>query len=229
MAAGTIAGAGYFMGERIHQARISNPKGFFESGEINQINEALLAPLIPASEDGRLRQGQRWLSTLPIGTQLPGVDASTELRIHQALSHRPFCFKDPRFCYTLPIWRRYVPDAAIVCVFRNPDIVASSILIECERLPNLHNLEMTSQKALSTWRCMYEHILTQHDGSQNWHFMEYEQFFEPTALAALESFLEAKVDYSFPAHDLLRSKPGGFAQKDDLQIYNKLRRFSSGI
>ena len=59
MVAGSVAGAGYHMGDQLHAARISNPKGFFESSEINDINEALLAPSM--GEVSRLGSGQRWL------------------------------------------------------------------------------------------------------------------------------------------------------------------------
>jgi hypothetical protein len=42
MAAGSLAKAGYFMGENLIDARKSNPKGF-EDVEVNIINEELLA------------------------------------------------------------------------------------------------------------------------------------------------------------------------------------------
>ncbi|RME58681.1 sulfotransferase family protein, partial [Candidatus Parcubacteria bacterium] len=47
MVAGTLAKAGYFMGTQFVPPRESNPKGFFEDHEINDINEAILKKVVP--------------------------------------------------------------------------------------------------------------------------------------------------------------------------------------
>src|SRR5437588_10528992 len=78
LAAGLFRAAGYFQGEELHPARDSNPLGFFEDVEVNDINEALLAPILPARQ---LRQGveyladaptsgQRWLARIPLDQQI---------------------------------------------------------------------------------------------------------------------------------------------------------------
>ena len=53
MAAGVLAHAGYFMGERFYPPDAGNPRGYFEDPQINGINEDLLA-----EATGRQRRGE---------------------------------------------------------------------------------------------------------------------------------------------------------------------------
>src|SRR5215471_14327363 len=99
MLAGSLRSAGYYMGEHLIPADAANPKGYFEDDEINDINEALLAPLTPSRS--RPACGWRWLAAVPVGTPIPCPPEITE-RIKAQTDQSPFCFKDPRFCYTLP-------------------------------------------------------------------------------------------------------------------------------
>ncbi|MDX1388819.1 MAG: hypothetical protein R3344_06490, partial [Acidobacteriota bacterium] len=74
MVAGTLAGAGYFMGEKLWDATPANPKGFFEDQEINAINEDLIAQVLPARPAvlgrwlyrDRPTRLQRWLARVPV-------------------------------------------------------------------------------------------------------------------------------------------------------------------
>jgi hypothetical protein len=43
MVAGLFRNAGYFMGDKLHEPRHSNPLGFFEDAAVNNINESILA------------------------------------------------------------------------------------------------------------------------------------------------------------------------------------------
>ena len=47
MLAGMFRSAGYFMGTDYITPRDSNPKGFFEGREVNDINEKLLQRVVP--------------------------------------------------------------------------------------------------------------------------------------------------------------------------------------
>ena len=224
MAAGTLAGAGYFMGERLHPARHSNPKGFYESGEINQINEALLAPLVPERPDdpAALRRGQRWLARLPWDATVPGPDAETLERMRRAVDKRPFCFKDPRFCYTLPVWRPLLGDTVFLCVFRHPASAALSIVRECRDMENLHNVEMDIARAVGVWSAMYRQVLDRHRHVGDWLFVAYRQFFEAGALDRIGRFVGASIDASFPEASLERSRPTESPGAEALAIYREL-------
>ena len=226
MAAGTLAGAGYFMGERLHPARPSNPKGFYELGEINQINEALLAPLT-AAHDPDLREGQRWLAELRPGAIVRTPPRSAVKRIRKAVANRPFCFKDPQFCYTLPIWRGFLQDTVFLCVFRNPASVAQSIVKECADMPNLHNVHMTPSRAMKIWSAQYEWVLSIHRHAGAWMFMEFDQFLDPAAVDRLSNFVEARLDGNFPEPALQRTPADGGLGTKVSAIYQQLQALSN--
>jgi hypothetical protein len=231
MVAGTLAGAGYFMGERLHAARDSNPKGFYESAEINQINEAILAQVLPQRptdpvEAERSRhipvQGQRWLAQVPLGVSFPALSETVEQRILRALARAPYCFKDPRFSYTLPVWRPFLRNTAFVCVFRHPAVVAESILKECRDTENMRSLAIDHDGALRVWALMYQHVLKLHRYIGDWLFVEYNQLFEPGVARSIAGFVEAPVDTSFPDSAFNRSRASRDGGGEAMSIYREL-------
>lgn len=229
MVAGTLSTAGYFMGNRLIVPREANPKGFFEDWEINGINETLLAPVVPkrpkilGKDRCRYRplEGQRWLASLPLGTKIScPVDVAES--IESAVSREPYCFKDPRFCYTLPAWRPFLKNAAFVCVFRAPAITTSSILKECRDASYLHTLEMTFHRAIDVWTQMYMHVLRIHRFKGAWLFLHYNQLLSGDGLDRLDGFLDAPVDRSFPEPTLSRSSCSLRVPRRTWQVYRQL-------
>ncbi|HUJ10141.1 MAG TPA: hypothetical protein VL171_08955 [Verrucomicrobiae bacterium] len=212
MVAGTLSQAGYFMGEDIIKPTASNPKGYYESAQVEAINESLLLPIVPRNHGGlpgkllRRRPGrfQLWLACVPVGQRIP-CDQSLAGRIQAAVKQQPFCFKDPRFCYTLPAWRPYLRDMVFVCVFREPAVTAESVLKNCRDEPYLKTLPMTFQQALEVWTLMYRHILSIHRHEGSWLFLHYNQVLRGDGLDRLASFVDAPVDRSFPDRSLKRS------------------------
>ena len=47
MIAGALTKAGYYIGDNPYPPRKTNPKGFFETREVNHVNEILLAQVSP--------------------------------------------------------------------------------------------------------------------------------------------------------------------------------------
>lgn len=212
MVAGLFRSAGYFQGANLHPPRESNPRGFFEDAEVNNINEALLTPLLPERRfDSGVEyltdspvQGQRWLARIPPAASVESTVASSD-RIDAVLSRRPFCLKDPRFCYTLHLWRRHSPEARMICVFRRPQIVVASILKEIAAMPYLADFALSVRAAFDVWRLMYTHVLDRHAVTGEWLFVEYEDLFQTAALDRLADFSAAQVDRAFPDRGLDRS------------------------
>ncbi len=225
--AGSLRDAGYYMGERLIPPSEDNPKGFYEDREINSINEALLAevtagtPNADSTDDDTIRWGWRWLAEVPLRTRIPCSDALTA-RIRDQLSRAPFCFKDPRFCYTLPVWRQYLPDTVFVCVFREPSRTAESIVKTCERGVYLHGLKLTFDKAIELWSLMYRHILQIHRREGEWLFLHYDQILSGRAIPRLEKFLEAPVDCRFADRTLKRSTDRGNPGASAKSVYDSL-------
>src|SRR5579863_8947248 len=152
MAAGILARAGYFMGEELWPADIGNPKGYFEDREVNKINDELIAPAAPKKPPGTLRKFflgdipmlrhyQHWVAVLRPGARIACPAAMSD-RIAAVTARHPFCFKDPRFSYTLKLWRPYIGDALLLCVFRDPSVTASSVVRECKRAHHMQGAEI---------------------------------------------------------------------------------------
>jgi len=199
--AGTLRKAGYYMGDNLIPPREANPKGFFECADINlHSNEEILRAALPTMKDGT-----RWLGSIPLGTQLtPNAKAVQVMK--QMVNKEPFCYKDPRFSYTLPAWRLFLRNTKYLCVFRHPASTIKSILKECRTAKYLQGFPMTAAIAANVWLSMYEHIL-QHKDVGEWLFINYERIFQSRALDKIESFLQAKVDRDFPVLELYRSTP----------------------
>lgn len=238
MVAGTLAGAGYFMGEQLYKPRASNPKGFYEDVEVNAINEAILAsvmPWVPSHfRPGRLYTllrrilfpgkpgvGERWLARVPLDISL-GSTPEIDARIQRLLQNKVYCLKDPRFCYTLPLWRPWLEQTRFICIFRDPTITAASMLSELRAVPKLTPLKLTYADCLETWRLMYSHVLDIHCRQGEWLFVHYDQVLDGTALDRLGAFLEVTPDRTFPDPILQRTQPDGEMPEPIYWIYKKL-------
>lgn len=229
MVAGVLAQAGFFMGDRLIAPRESNPKGFFEDAEVNAVNEDLLASVAPGRPRligrwlfrSRPRRAQRWLAALPVGTTISCTPAMRD-RIAGLVARRPFCFKDPRFCYTLPVWRPLLEDTLFLCVFRDPGVTAASILTECRTMPYLRDLRIDFRRALDVWTKMYQHVLRIHRQEGDWIFVHYDQVFSGAGIAKIEADLDIKLDHNFPDARLRRSTTMHGIPEEAQRVYAQL-------
>lgn len=234
MVAGSLRRAGYDMGAGLKEGTPSNPLGYFESVEINDINEDLLRP-VAAGLAGRpvdgvphpvMAKDQHWLACLPRGVNVepvPGVDA----RMAAAAARRPFCFKDPRFSYTLPLWRPHLgPDTLFVCVFREPGRTVTSMMKDAAEQEYLRGLGLTPWFAYRVWIHMYDRIVSEHCRRGRWLFLHYDQVASGEGLRRLARALEAPVDETFPAPALKRSAEGGQAPLQARLLYLKMKCLS---
>lgn len=231
MAAGILRSAGYFMGDNLNPPNETNPKGQFEDREVNSLNEDMLAPVTPKRPSNFLGEiffkrrpvfGQRWLSCLPLETSIP-TSPHLEKRIEALVKRDPYCFKDPRFSYTLSLWQPFLKNPVYVCVFRHPGVTVSSILNQKKKVPHLKNFSIGTKQAFQVWRSMYSHILKIHyPKGGDWVFLHYHQFFDGSAFEKLENKLEAAVDRSFVDSRLNRSKQVKKIDKKILSIYDEL-------
>lgn len=204
------------MGNSLWEAREANPRGFFEDREINEINEDLLESVMPGRPQifgrsffrSRPVKWQRWLACLPLDVQIMVPDPLGE-RIGRMVEHQPYCFKDPRFSYTLPAWRPYLTNTVFLCVFRDPATTATSIVKECREVPHLAHkntgIRMSFRRALEIWASMYQAILWKHSKEGSWLFLHYNQVLQEEGLDRIEEFTCAKIDRAFPTSTLSRS------------------------
>jgi len=193
----------YFYGDKLIPPREANPKGFFESPVINlDINEGILNL---STNDSKVLAGRWWLSVFPY--TLPLISSLQQRRlIRKYTKNVPYCFKDPRFCYTLPIWRPFLADnTRFICVFRHPYPTMISIRKECQTALYLKDFNPTGDYLYDLWYQMYYHILNRHMKKGEWFFIHYDQMFFDKKLDELEEFIGTEIDRSFPERRLIRS------------------------
>ncbi|MBN1224492.1 MAG: hypothetical protein JXB23_14685 [Candidatus Aminicenantes bacterium] len=238
MLAGILHDAGYFLGDKLYLPRDTNPKGFFEWREINRINELILSAYSGKKRfhDALLRtifkkhtvrnpgKNQRWLLSLQPHIDITHADAETQKRIDGVIAREPFCYKDPRFSYTLPVWRRFLkPDTPLICIFREPNITVESILKECRSAEYLADLFIRRKNAFAVWANMYMHILFKNrEASKNLHFVHYNQVYDRSALPSLSRILEVDLKGDFVDDDLKRSTSESAVPDYVSHIYERL-------
>ena len=238
LAAGLLANAGYFMGDAVDASglRPGNPKGQFEDHEVNAINEDLLGPpmrryrrrLITRvfrrrqRRELKLHYPQRWLAALPASVRVSGTQEIAG-RIGSVVVRAPFCFKDPRFSYTLDVWRPFVRDAVFICAFRHPAVTAASIVTECRIARYLSDVTMDYERALRIWDRAYRYILrVHHPGGGDWIFVHYDQLMDGSKLAEVEETLGVRIDRAFRDPDLRRSTGAGLVPGRESALYRRL-------
>ncbi len=222
MLAGMLSGVGYYMGANLLAPNQTNPKGFFEDYNINLLNEEILASVTPRRPrflstffQHLPQKNQRWLAKVK-PEQLITCNEEIRARIKQLLAREtPFCYKDPRFSYTLGCWRPLLTgyNPLYLCVFRSPSDTAESICKEVASATHLNDFHLTYLQASEVWYAMYQYILKRHhaqDGS--WVFVHYDQIADGSILGSLSEKLGVEITPAFFEPKLRRtrsSKPIG--------------------
>lgn len=211
--AGLVHDSGYFMGDELLEPTTANPKGYFESREINTLNDELLASVTtvrPRKPLGylfplRLPSGLLWLADIDLDVEIrPNSEQLAQIR--RLAAREPFCFKDPRFCYTLGAWRPVLQDAAFLCVFREPGRTAVSMKRNVRDRP-YRGFYLTRAHALRAWTSMYQHVLRQHSSlGGEWLFVHYDQILDGSAIPRIERAVATRVSASFVDRTLRRSR-----------------------
>jgi hypothetical protein len=205
------------MGNDLYPPDPGNLKGYFESPEINGINEGLLSDALPRPRQSFLdrflhrnepdRRWNRWLSVLAPDCRITSTPKLAS-RIKALTTRSPFCFKDPRFCYTLGAWRGFVANPLFLCVFRRPTATADSIVKEQARRAAFGEDTIAIDQALRVWQAMYTYVLEVHYPlGGDWMFMHYDQLVDGTASALIANRLGVDVNAGFAEASLQRSRP----------------------
>lgn len=194
---------GYHFSEDLIESNESNPNGFYESYEINRINEVLLESVFPNHN-----YGQRWLGAL----HNPLVNVTTPQMSEQmraAIPKEPFVLKDPRFSYTLDAWREHISDCRFICVFRNPIATVNSIQKMLTVEPYLRDFALSREQTFTLWNAMYDSILSRDRAREHWLFLEYESIVSGIGLQQLSEFIGTNINTSLVDPDLQRSPKHG--------------------
>ena len=160
MMAGMLRLSGYYLGDNYIRPSLSNSEGFFEDREVNHINEDIIANNLDRTLLGsKVKYKVRWLATMvkPVRAEVP---PTIRARILERASRCQFCYKDPRFCYTLGVWQPSLPrDTRFVVVFRNPLVTAKSILRHRKERAPSSSFQLSLEDAGNIWLSMYQRVL----------------------------------------------------------------------
>jgi len=102
----------------------NNPKGYWERVDVYRLNERILNDHA-GSWASPPRLPDRWDSSEAMRRHLDAIES-----IVAALVSDPsavFLLKDPRFCFTLPLWARVVAPSRVLLVVRHPRAVCRSL------------------------------------------------------------------------------------------------------
>lgn len=165
-----------------------NPHGYFEDIDINNLNDQIISEsgLALPLEENSIRYGG-WLSKCNSDTVWKAsADSIKEIKKHT--EKKLFCYKDPRFSYTFPIWREIISkDVKFLVAVRQPGKNANSIV----DFPSSRELNLTFEDALEIWHAMYSNILKY--AGNNFLYIHYEDLVAKK-LERIEKFLGIKAD-----------------------------------
>ena len=215
---------GVFYGYDVLAPTDGNATGYFEDEVVNTVNNVLLRQMtrvsvldvLPEWLVSRVENRFPWThrDTRSLWLALPrhslprGASYDLAHLMGRIARHQPFCLKDPRFGFTLPMWRPYLPeDVLFLAVFRHPVDTIRSILRDAVELYGDRPLPVTERWAMDHWKLMYESILAQRAQDKNkaaWLFVEFPSSLSGSYLSTMENFCNCSVDAGH-----IRSPRGG--------------------
>jgi hypothetical protein len=225
--AGSLAKAGYFMGEALIPARVSNPDGVFEDFHVRSVNEEILSLVVPRRVEAQKtycdipEQWQRWIARIPVDTELHAT-AAVDSQIQRLVVAEPFCFKDPRLSYTLSVWRPHVKNCVFVCVFRDPATTAASMVRFTKEFELMRTLELSFEQALEAWSLLNRHIIEKHRTRGDWLFLHLQQVVAGDGLARLGEFTNAPLNRQFIKAERQRTSCARVVPENVQRVYQKL-------
>jgi hypothetical protein len=138
------------------------------------------------------------------------------------VAREPYCFKDPRFSYTLPVWASCLRNVTCICVFRDPGATAVSIVKECAEAAYLSNVRMTLPRAIEIWTSIYKSVISLQGLPIDWMFLHYSQVVHGDGLIRIAQRLDAPADSTFPDAALHRSRSACEVPPETLLVYKEL-------
>lgn len=235
--------AGFFTGDHPLTPSESNPKGYYEDREINSLNNRLIRDLGITPKHVPLRTTARLLRFF--GISAPSLDVRawahliprypTRHRPHAKLVHqmrdvasrRPFCYKDPRFTYTLGAWESVLPeDTRFIVVFRSPQSTIYSMLKNAKTVYTPH-LPLTHRYCDRVYYHNYGHLLDTYSDDRRFCFVSYDKVLSGEALGFLERFTGANLDKNLADESLSRSKAAAIDLPVSARCEDMFARLSS--
>lgn len=197
---------GAFRGNELYKHKtLANPNGYFEDFGITRINNCLVQRVVrfrlisrlpnwmvpPTHVDSR----SLWLAA-PRRISRRAVPDPIARQMRDHVSRRPFCYKDPRFSVTLPLWGPFLPEnTRFLVVFREPERTVQSMLRDVNETYD-PPLPLTERQAYVVWCRTYWRLLYTFVPDERWMFVSYNDVIGGKAIPAIERFTSISVDAS---------------------------------
>ncbi len=215
MVTGLFRGAGYFMGRDMMPASKANPLGYFEAPDINDLNNEIIELLLHWPCLNRIRRRisptahtnrRAFPLAAPRTIRKLAVPSKMAEEIRDYCGRTPFCYKDPRFSVTLPVWRSSLPqNTKFIVVFREPLRTVDSMLRN-SRETYTPPLPVSEAWCYRNWSRTYRRLLSVYSREGDWFFAHYNQIADLSALDGLSEFLGHDLDASQIDPSIRRSK-----------------------
>jgi hypothetical protein len=215
---------GIFYGYDVLAPTIANPRGYYEDEVVNAVNNILLRQitgtmlldLVPERLLPWVERRFSWMhrDTRSLWIARPRRPLRWRLGydiahlIGRICSHQPFCLKDPRFCFTLPMWMPYLPEGVrFLAVVRRPAATVQSMMRDASELYE-RPLALTRNWAFEHWQLAQEKILAMRgaQGADHWLIVDFDEVLNGAAMPAIEAFAECKVDVGAIDTRIIRSE-----------------------
>lgn len=226
--------SGYHLGGRLMGSSEGNPHGYFESYEIEWMNENILEACLPQRASGFLARFQQHIPVRPahwLAIQRHVLTQKAQPQwletLHKAKRQEPWCFKDPRFSYSLPVIREHLDNPVYLVVFRSPEDTAVSMQKEYEAQNWKRFVRADRKHFLKVWEAMYRQILDHHSTEGEWVFLHYDEVLDGSAKPRLEAALNAELDWSGVDPALKRSQADSPIANPWLRTYRTLQALSA--
>ncbi len=209
--AGALRASGAFAGEQFISPTSLMPDGYVEDVRVNQWNNQIISQL--CDYQGVFR------APVPLGLDFGKAVAPDPKGMAELLSNRPYALKDPRFSFTLPVWKPFLaPGTLCIVLFRDPaGFEASARRLKKDWDCITDNIDVLRNEWVNT----YTHILAHEDDS--FIYVRYDDVLNGSALPLLEERLGYKIDRSF-IRPALSHHEWSMCPESLMSLYAKLLR-----
>jgi hypothetical protein len=237
MLTGCFRNTGAYLGGDLLKASSINPYGFYESVDVNELNNRLIHQILYPFRSRRIisflhgpphREWRAYWLAAPLWIRRIRISDEIERGIIKLVNQQPFCFKDPRFSVTLSIWERYLPPGTkYIVVFRDPIKTVNSIM-RSGREGFVPPLTVSQEWCFTLYARTYRRLLDLAAGNPDWFFVDSEEMMRDDSICrAIESFVETSLDFSEIDASVRKSRNSPIANnkrcEQCLSLYEQLR------
>lgn len=240
MVASLFKARDYYFGSNLLNRTVNNPEGYYEDREINFFNDKLIGRVSSKRPFflGRYFYkniptfGQRWLSIVSTKKDIR-IRKSDAQFINSVVNNEPFCLKDPRFSYTLNVWKPFLKSTKFICVFRHPLEVVYSTQLFNIRSGDYKTFQFKDNYVLEVWKSIYSNILFKlKQDNEDWLFVDYNELIDGISCEYIERFVgfslnKESINPSLHRNNInMVSNDQWRLEESVLSIYTKLKELS---